>query len=320
MFSDEWGSTMTVLDIAYINYAHGGSTGDDLHIGDAGSGYDHAGLVRILGEDNRWPDIVVMGEGDRYEFCGGRGGWEAVAAIAGAGGPSYAWLACSLPRQWGPFAPQIFYNPRTVRIHRFFSAHAPDFAERTRNVLIASPATSGKTLYLAATHGDTTSPDLRLQDAMALRWLAREDQLSVIAGDFNEPLSGPQHEPRDLDVLTSPQQLAWAAHTLRHAAGRLEQPYHAATGALDFLCGWWDPMQRRRVNGIGFHDVCEQAGIFTPTTIDRHSGQRPTQIDHILVTNALCERIVPHSTRVHEPLKPEHPDSDHKRISVAFDL
>lgn len=164
---------MTALDLAYINYEHGGLIGanHELHVGD-GYGYDYTGLVRIMGEDDRWPDLFVMGEGDRYEYWGGRGAWEAIDAMASAGGRSYAWMPCVLPREAGPFAPVIFYDPQTVRVGRYYSPHAPDFAARTRNLLIARPAKGGEQFHLVPIHGDPSVPAYRTMDAETLRWLA----------------------------------------------------------------------------------------------------------------------------------------------------
>lgn len=308
------------LDIAYINYEHGGLIGDKkcLHIGD-GYGYNHSGLVRIMGEDDRWPDLFVMGEADRYEYWGGRGAWDAIDAMAVAGGRSYAWVPCALPREYGPFAPIIFYDPQTVRVRRYYSPHAPDFAARTRNLLIARPATGEEEFHLVPVHGDPMCPELRTQDAQTFRWLARDSQFSMILGDFNEPLSGPD-EPSDLDDPNVYDKPWGVASKVELFSGRMVPPLRRSTGSLDYLCGWWDHEQSKRVHGIGFYDVCELADINTPTDLPKPSGRQCIAIDHVLVNEGLTTRIVPGSVRVHEPIDPEKPDSDHKRLSVAFNL
>lgn len=316
---------MTVLDFAYINYAHGGLIGsnNELHVGE-GYGYDHRGLVRIMAEDDRWPDVLVLGEADRYEFWGGRGAWEAIDAMANANGRSYAWLPCELPRRTGPFAPAIFYDPQTVRISRYYSPHAPDFAARTRNLLTARPARGGEQFRLVPIHGDPYVHENRTMDAELLWWLARAETIpTMLVGDFNEPLSGP-YEPTDLDdpdVYDKP----WGTGPkIKTRNGRIEAPRRRSTGSLDYLCGWWDHRRNKRVNGIGFYDACELAGINTPT--DRreiNSKQRVRQgvaIDHIVVNGQARKQLQLNTVRVHEPLDINHPDSDHKRLSAAFDL
>jgi len=92
---------VTEIDFAYFNYEHGGLTGGHDHAYSSGRGYDFGGLVRVAGDQGRWPHILIMGEGDRYEFAGGEGMWEAAAAMRAAGGRPYVPLACELPRE-GP--------------------------------------------------------------------------------------------------------------------------------------------------------------------------------------------------------------------------
>lgn len=309
---------MTETDLSYINNEHGGAIG----FTDRGDsyGYQYGGLVRIM--KDRWPDILVMGEGDRYEFNGGDGAWGACAAMADAGGRHYAWLACHLPREWGPFAPVIYYDPQTIEVRRFYSRHAPDFSARNRNVLIAKPRGGGLEFQLAAIHGDFLDQDMRRHDAAMLRWFGHPAMPSAILGDWNETLSGPEFEPTDLDSPT-----AYPATDLSHLAtkltlhhGRPEIPYRPSTGALDYLCGWYDPDKGQRVGGVGMHDAAELSGVYTGTNMPKTTGRQQTAIDHILLNGPMAERVIKGSFQVHEPLDPDHPDSDHKRLSVSVDL
>jgi endonuclease/exonuclease/phosphatase family metal-dependent hydrolase len=318
---------MTILDIAYINFEHGGLQGDrdELALGAGGCTYDHTGLVRVAGEDGRWPDILVMGEADRYEYWGGRGAWEAINCMAAAGGPRYAWLPCVLPREWGPFAPVIFYNPQMVAVQRYFSPHAPDFAARTRNLLIVEPAAGGEQVRLIPVHGAPWSWVHRSTDAEELRFLADRRKNTIILGDFNEPLSGPGFEPTDLSVSDPYPHPGSLASKVQLHNNRIEFPARRSTGSLDFLCGWWDYDRGQRVNGAGFHDVCEMAGIQAPTDMhkpisDPGPGRQGVALDHILVNDPLKDRVVIESVRVHEPIDPEAPDTDHKRLSVQIKL
>lgn len=314
------------LELAYINNEHGGLQEDPdglgLHLGD-GFGYDHSGLVRLLGQDDRWPDLAVLGESDRWEFWGGRGGWEAVDAIAEAGGPSYAWLPTVLPREWGPFAPTILYNPQTVRVKRYFSPHAPDFAARTRNLLVFRAATGTEEIFLVPIHGDPYVPGHREMDAELLWWLANDKRSSILLGDYNEPLDGPDYLPTDMgdpDVYDKP----WGAAAKVHIEyGRMVSPRRRSTGSMDYLCGWWDTELNKRVGGAGFYDLAEMHGITTPT--DLHlpigtigKGRQGVALDHILVNGSAVNLVRRGSFRVHEPVDRAHPDSDHKRLSVTL--
>jgi hypothetical protein len=214
---------MTQIDLAYFNYAHGGLIGGGARGG--GAGYDYTGLVRVIGEDDRWPHLLVMGEGDRYEFDGGDGMWGAAEAMREAGGRPYVPLPCSLPREWGPFAPVIFFDAQTLIVKHFYDHRAPDFAARNRNVLEVRPVGSGERLFAATTHGDLYDAGLRDQDARHLRWLANPALLSAVLADFNEVLSGPHHEPHDLDTnprYTDPD-LAWRVPGRGRDGGRVHR-------------------------------------------------------------------------------------------------
>lgn len=307
------------VDLAYFNYEHGGLIGATSR-GDEFRGYDYTGLVRVLGEDDRWPHLFVMGEGDFYDYFGGMGMWGAVEAMRAAGGRAYVPLPCSLPREWGPFAPVIFYDAQSLLVDRFFDHRAPGFGARNRNLLRIKPVSGGDMLHVATLHGDMYDEIYRSADAKELRWLADERHLSAVLADFNETLSGPQFEPRDLEDPRFYNEPWQYLHRLRHTDGRADRPYRRTTGALDYLCGYWDQSQARRVGGIGFVDVAEQTQIYTGTNLPKEGGRQPVQLDHILLNTPLAKRVLPGTVRIHEPLDPENPDSDHKRISVTVEL
>jgi hypothetical protein len=308
---------VTAVDIAYWNFAHGGVQPAATR-GAVPTGYNFEGLVRVMGEGDRWPHVIVMGEGDYYTFWGGAGMWGAAEAMRDAGGRAYVPLPCHLPREWGPFAPVIFFDAQTLIVRRYFDGRAPDFAERNRNTLIVRPAAGGEDLlHLAALHGDLHEAVYRLADAKNLRWLAGEDKLSVVLADWNEHLSGPAFEPADLEDTSIYDKPHEYLHRLRHTDGRPDRPFRRTTYSLDYLCGHWDETAQRRVGGIGFVDVAEQAGITTGTNLPRPNGRQCVQLDHILLNTALAERVVPGSACIHPPLEP-HP-SDHLRVSVTVE-
>jgi hypothetical protein len=257
-----------------------------------------------------------MGEGDYYEYWGGAGMWGASEAMREAGGRAYVPLPCHLPREWGPFAPVIFFDAQTLIVKRYFDRRAPDFAERNRNTIILRPVRGGDDLHVATLHGDLHEAVYRLADAKNLRWLADEDKLSVVLADWNETLSGPAYEPTDLEDTSIYDKPAQFLHRLRHTDGRPNRPYRRTTYALDYLCGHWDETEDRRVGGIGWVDIAEQAGIVTGTNLPKPSGRQCVQLDHILLNKTASERVVPGSACIHEPLDP-HP-SDHRRVSVSI--
>lgn len=218
--------------------------------------------------------------------------WDPTEAMRNAGGRAYVPLMCSLPREWDRSPP----SSSTMHKHCSWMPSS------------------------TISHGDMYEEIYRTADAKHLRWLANEQHLSAVLADFNEHLSGPQLEPTDLEtprIYNTPWRFL---HRLRHIGSRPERPYRRTTGALDYLCGYWEDSQGRRVGGIGFVDVAEQAKIYTGTNLPKPNGRQPVQLDHILLNTPLAERVVPGSAHIHEPLDPENPDSDHKRISVTLEL
>ena len=328
---------MTRIGISYFNYEHGGlpvaGRGGAVegygHSGIAaagyhggGYGYDYAGLVRVMADGTPWPDIFIMGEGDRYEFNGQEGAREAARAMRRAGGRTYEPLFGSLPRE-GAFAPVIFIDPQTIEVRRWYDHRAPDFAPRNRNVLIASaPGRADADIFRIATgHGDIYDGDARLADAKRLRLYAEPTIPCLVAMDWNSVPSGPVWEDRELnDPVLWPPDKDWArgARILWEHGPAQAGPYRPDTRALDYLIGYWH--DGRRIGGIGFHDAAELAGDGTPTQIPAADGRQRRTIDRILVNVAWKDRIIPGSYRVHQPADPEHPDSDHLRVSVAVDV
>jgi hypothetical protein len=181
------------------------------------------------------------------------------------------------------------------------------------------PAEGGDRLRLVAVHGDL-NPMLREMDAHDLRRHANDEHLCLLVGDWNETLSGPDHELRDLNNPTIYDRMWRLAWKIAWQAGRAEQPYRSTTAALDYLCGYWDADRGGRVGGVGFQDVCELANVLTPTTVPRPNGRQCSQIDHMLANGPLAGRVVPGSVWVHLPRDPTRLDSDHNRLSVTVRL
>jgi endonuclease/exonuclease/phosphatase family metal-dependent hydrolase len=307
------------LEIAYFNFEHGGRSQAQDRYYSTGTLPDFTSLVQVAGDQDRWPHILVMGEGDRYGDAGGEGMWEAAAAMRAAGGRAYVPLLGSLPRDWGPYAPVIFVDAQSIVIRRWHDPRQPDFAARFRNLLIASLPGRDDHFRVLATHGDLHDGDARLADAKAFRRFANPDLPTVIAGDWNSVPSGPLWEDPD---LASPQRCAeietWRVmhRALWQQGLRQDGPYWPDTRALDYLIGYWDGGQR--VGGIGFYDAAELAKDDTPTQPPAPGGgwQRRT-IDRILVNEPGKDAIVSGSYHVHQPPDPGEPGSDHYRVSIT---
>jgi hypothetical protein len=310
---------MTGIDFAYFNYEHGGLAGGEDRFYSSGRGYDFAGLVRVAGDQDRWPHILVMGEGDRYGFAGGEGMYEAAAAMREAGGRAYVPHLGSLPREWGPYAPVVFVDAQAVVVRRWFDHRSPDFAARHRNLLVATLPGRGDTFRVVAAHGDLSGGSMRLDDAQGLRRFA-DHEPCLIAADWNSVPSGPGWEDRELnDPSFWPQDEHWArVHRVQWQHGPAQAgPFVPDTRALDYLIGWWDPEKQARIGGIGFYDVAELAGDYTPTQAAAPDGRQRRATDRILINAAWKDAIVPGSYHVHQPADPGRPDSDHLRVSVA---
>jgi endonuclease/exonuclease/phosphatase family metal-dependent hydrolase len=295
------------------------------HFYSSGRGYDFGGLVRVAGDGGRWPHILVLGEGDRYELAGGEGMWEAAAAMRDAGGRPYVPLACELPAE-GLYAPVIFTDPQAIVVRRFYYHRLPDHAPRYSNLLVATVAGRpwGEIFRVRTGHGALNGGDSRLADAMRLRRLADPSIPTLVAMDWNSVPSGPMWEDQGLNDpgLWGPQAPQWRrAHRVLWRHGPQQAgPYVPDTRALDYLIGWWDPERERRAGGIGFYDTAELAGDHTPTQVPVPQGWPHRAIDRVLVNEPWKDAIVPGSFQVHQPADPASPDSDHLRVSVAVDV
>lgn len=333
-----------LIDIAYFNYEHGGMdlTGKSKYLGGIGA-YSLKGLVDVAGQDDNWPHILVVGEGDRYDQDGGRIGYAAARAMREAGGRAYVPLFGSLPRNEGMFAPVIFYDAQSVVVKQWYDHRASDFSERGRNLLVACLPGGEKEFYIKAIHGNIYNGGIGWHDATRLRWLANPATPSAIIGDWNSVPSGPMWEPKDLNSYPYTQPWRRAARILWEHGAKQGGPYRPDTRALDYLLGYWQPSRpplRRlldavvqlafsaddrneivdwgyRVGGIGFYSVAELFHNATPTQIRPDDGRLHTQplaYDNILVNEPWKDNV--EGFIVHPPLEP-HP-SDHLRVTASI--
>ncbi|WP_433464043.1 hypothetical protein [Spirillospora sp. CA-128828] len=311
---------MTELRLSYANIEHGGKTeaGYSAYSGDGGP-YDYSRVTGML-HDGDFPDIFVMGEADDYELHGMEGAWEAAAAIRAAGGPGYMPLPCSLPREWGPFAPMIFVDPTKVVVRRFYYHRLPGFAARNRNLLVFTLPGRDDPIRLVPWHGDIYSGDTRLADNRRFDRFADPAIPCALLGDWNTVPSGPHFEPTDLNKPGTYNSRQINRKVQFQGGTRQAGPHNYDTRALDALVGWLNPDTGKREGGVGFHHAAELAEDYTPTQIERPTGRQPLAIDGILLNDPLAAAYVPGSYRVHDFRDPGHPESDHKRVSVTIDI
>lgn len=304
------------MDLAYVNFAHGGDPHGD-SFGTSGT-FVMDGLVEMMGDDDRWPDAFVLGEPERWGFNGQDGKCAAEVALNKASGRAYTIELGTLPRDWGPIGPALVYDAATVHRHRFFSGHEPDFYARNRNLAILSHRQQPDLkIHVVGYHGDLNSGLYRLLDVMAFRRYANPAVPTVILGDWNANLSGEQWD--------FPEDFALFEHTWQYASRALwpdeipmPGPVSSDTRSMDYLCGKW--IDGRRVGGVGFVHIGEQAGVTTPTQYPAPNGRHPRQVDGGFLNASAAPMLIPSSVHVHEPADPADPPSDHKRFSFTLDL
>ncbi|MFC9976605.1 endonuclease/exonuclease/phosphatase family protein [Spirillospora sp. NPDC127200] len=317
---------MTELQIDYFNWAHFGRRGAD-YLGNGGDP-DYTGLIAAMSVGTP-PAALAIGEGDRARDNGGQSAWEACAALRAAGFPPYQPLWGSLSDNGGPFAPLLLVDPNQIIVHQWYDDLLPDAAERTRNLLIASPAAGGPKFRLVVVHLDIHTGEERLREVRRYDRFSRPDMPTILIGDFNSTPSGPAWNPDDLNdpnVDWQPMQLTYRA--LPRDGADPDAPLEYDNRAMDHLVGRWRSGQtgdhggEHRVGGLGYRDVAELADDDSPTQFPRANGSAPRAVDRIVVNEPAAQAIVPGSYRVYDP---PHPDpvrrpSDHKRIGFTVDL
>lgn len=313
----------SLLHVGYFNYKDGGILNPD----DGPNGpfrYDFSGLTRVVGKDNAWPHILVMGEGYCYKENNGAAAKAAAEAMYEAGGRHYIPLIGTLPRDWSMAPPVVFVDRETISIHRWHQPTDADFAGHKRNLLVASRKGRRGKFHIIAIHGDTDDGDMRLADAKKLRRYGESSIPCLVAGDWYCTPSGSMWVARDLDdpniysVRSAHRgRIIWEHHRKQN------RPYRPDTRSLDYLLGWlpddaipWG----ERIEGIGFYDVAELARNPAPTQYHEPSPRPHRQLlcyDRFIVNDVLKPNVVPESYRVREALNP-HP-SDHLMVDVCID-
>jgi hypothetical protein len=324
------------LHMGYFNYEHGGigrEAGENIgqYFESAVYGYDYDGLVRVVGQDDAWPDILVMGEGDRYEYDGMNGAWGAAEAMKQAGSPPYTPLLGRLANNSGSCGPVVFVDFQKVTPQRWYGGEEPGANERNRNLLVGYPSECPKSrFYLMADHGNIHGGAGRLRDVERYRRLADAARRAILVADWNGVQSGPQWEPQDLNNGNiNDKEYMVAGRALWEDGYKDIGTRVPDTRSLDYLLGEWRPNGPdgepdewgHRVNGMGFYDVAELKRNATPTQYrkPRKDGREHTQslaYCKFLVNAALKECVSDYWVR--EPVE-DHP-SDHLMVDVIFDM
>ncbi|WP_215545107.1 hypothetical protein [Amycolatopsis sp. CA-230715] len=319
-------------EILYVNFDHGGASSDQ------SIDYCMDGLVDLVGANNRWPDLGMIGEANFWRFFGNSGRCAAQIALnAAAPHRNYVIEIGSLPGEWGDIGPALLYDASKVHVHEWHGGHESGFLGRNRNRAVVSPRGAPELkMDLFGTHGHPNG-DLRRQDVERFRpYGTRAARPAAVLADWFSHPSGPMFAPD-----------SYAAYfdELAHYAPRMHFPdgipvpgeHPFDTRALDYLCGRWMMGRRdwrrrwlrrapgRRVGGVGFQHVGELDGVYTATNFPAPNGRPPTQIDGAVLNPRAAAMLVPGSVQVHEPSKPEmvRPGrvwrrNDHKRFSFTL--
>lgn len=272
------------------------------------------GLVRLVGDGDDWPDIAVIGEAEQWNLHGQRGKFMAINALNAASKRCYNIEVGTLPREWGPIGPALLWDQNKASVHAFYSGREEVFYARNRNIGVVSPREHPeRVMNILGWHGDIQSYLLQLIDAQGMRRLSNPSRPNMILADWNCTLDGPN--------FALPPDFADAYTHIRQYMGMIEYdprnphgPHRPNTLALDYLCGVWE--NGHRVGGLGFVSAAERAGIYTPTTI---GYPVPRQIDVGLLNASAALMLLPDTVRIHQPIDPANPDSDHCRLSFTID-
>lgn len=304
------------VDFAYLNYENGGAANNS-SVGSSGP-FSMDGLVEMFAADDRWPDVCVLGEPERWEFDGQNGKCHAMTALNEASGRGYAIELGTLPREWGPIGPAFVYDTTKINLHRFYSGREPDFYARNRNLAIVSPrGYPDLTFRSVGYHGDIHHGLYRLLDVLTFRRYADPTHPAAILGDWHDNLSGESWDfPEDFALFD--QIWKYAGRARWDDEIPMPGPARGETRSMDYLCG--SEVDGKRVGGVGFSHVGELANLTTATQYPAPNGRRPRQVDGAVVNASAVAMLVPGSVQVHEPVDPDTPPSDHKRFSFTLDF
>src|SRR5919202_406687 len=156
------------LHVSYFNYENGGVLNPE-----AGPNgpfrYDFNGLVRVVGANNEWPDILMMGEGYCYHLEQGKVAKEAAITLQRASKKPYFPFIGALPGNWSVAPPVMFVNTATIKIIRWHHPSDADFAWSKYNLLEVVHKETKQPFHAIVIHGYTDDGDKRLADAKMLR-------------------------------------------------------------------------------------------------------------------------------------------------------
>jgi hypothetical protein len=308
---------VTRINCALFNYKEGGRRHD--------GSYDFRLLQHAFAQIEEVPSLVLFCEAKNYRDHAGEAKYAAAEALSDElGVPIVAELG-SMAR--APMPPAIFYDPTKLVLRRWWQQDDPGAYDDQRNVATFAVredrreiAESRREFRAVVHHFEPLSGEARLEAARRLGRYGDKEPLPVIGGgDLNATASGP-HLP----------QRVWpeAAFSACSHKGiqQSDGSWQPDTRALDHLIGAWEEGTQQRRGGCGFRAVAEMAWQADPTRpilptvndgVDKGGG---LLIDWLLANDVMAPHVDVDSYTVHVPERGYPYPSDHRLVTVAFDI
>lgn len=276
--------------------------------------WDLDGMVDVIASGTRSPDHLTLCEAEQWYRNGGELMWSAAHKLNKKfPGRAYMPALGTLTHGRGPVAPCMFVDLNKLVVRHWHDGTAPDFYGDARNRMIMhlpeDEHDQSRWIRVRAFHLCPWSPTRKKIDAETMRNDANHAMASINVGDTNQRLSGPGWEATDLD---DPNRDLW--HSAPHrdfehqrATGEIRQQ----TSAMDYMCGWWDPKQGKRVGGMGLHSAAELVGDKTPTKPPLPNGRKAGVTTHALVNTRWRDNIT------HYGVVSSNGHSDHEMVEVS---
>jgi hypothetical protein len=317
---------MTQIHFTMVNYGHGGANCS----GRTGlqTEWDLDGLVEIVANGTRWPDLLIMLEAEQWNRQGGSLMHTAADKLRQASTLPYVPYLSSLTHNRGPIAPCVFVNPLRIVTREWHDGSGPDFYETARGRMLCRVAEHGddpedRDLWfrLKSAHLDPWWATWKMIDVEGMRNEGNPVMPSIVFLDANSTLSGPGWERTD---LLDPRRDRWhCAPHIDFLVERLFGKVRPNTAPLDYLCGrwkqgrrrWWIAGERlpgRRVGGAGMFSVADLRSDQTRTK-PPHPHYQSLVTSHVLVNKRWKDRIT------HYKVIDSLGKSDHHGVEVSIE-
>lgn len=308
----------TEISFGLFNYENGGRQSD--------GSYDLSGLQEAFSsEDIEAPDIIMINEAKGWR----RDGNIMLHAAANA-------LSRQLQRPYAPeigqgirgdaTTPALLYDPRVVRLD-FWGDESALNNDKINYGKMRTVGRKAAQFCVSIQHWHPGDGWLRTIEAHETKAIVTGPP-TLLAGDLNNSASGPHV---DMDWTKAPDHLRGSKAILLPNG-----EYAADTTAMDLMLGDWDwedgyrtrQVQALARQAIGWNALAELAyysgtppeEAFKPTVNKSDEDGGGLLIDWMLVNDAWREGLVPHTYRVHEPLDPTKPPSDHRLVTATMEI